>query len=332
MRTAKEQMAAIKDRVLVRTVNGLPASPMGWVKDGEDHINIAFSAATELGRVLSLRRNRRFLHPLLGSFAGVNNVWFFLLANTPSDELRTVPDHARLAEIVKRNGGERRFVENFRAMVIHSAWVMLLNYPDLMELMAKSSLPFDCYRRISPQAIPERFKFTGWFVEGMNEIRKAIKARSTPNLENLLDRKSKHSKDAYLYGDSIEWITGVPVDAQEKVDFEAFNAESWENYDKIMAQRATQKTTKKPKKFEMVSIDAVPEEVAAPIEAVVKTVFAPEEPVDEPYVDDSICDVPEDVPVDETEVEIPPDEVVDEIKKLIHSPATVEDGLGTEPI
>lgn len=275
--SAKEQMKAIKDRVVVRLSSGLPASPMGWTRDGGDHINVASAGATQLGRALSLRYNRRFMHPLLGSFASVNNIWYFLLAETPSDEVRMINDHARLTELVKRTGGERRFVENFRAMLIHSVWVMLLNHPDLMRMMAESTLPFDCYRRMAAKALPERFKFTSWFVEGLNEVRDAIKERRRPNLESFLDRKSRNQENPYLYGEAIEWITGVPVDSQDRVDFDAYNESCWANYDKFIAQEAAQKANKaagktKPekKKFKVKDIDAMAtpaeEPVAAPVE------------------------------------------------------------------
>lgn len=269
--SAKEQMKAIKDRVVVRLSNGLPFSPMGWERDGGDHINVASAGATQLGRALSLRYNRRFMHPLLGSFASVNNIWYFLLAETPSDEMRMINDHARLTSLVKCSGGERRFVENFRAMLIHSVWVMLLNHPDLMRMMAESSLPFDCYRRMSAKALPERFKFTSWFVEGLNEVRLAIKERRRPNLENFLDRKSRAQENPYIYGEAIEWITGVPADEQDRVDFDDYCKTCWANYDKFIAQEATQKASKKPrpekKKFKVHDIDTPPvaESTPAPV-------------------------------------------------------------------
>lgn len=268
MRSAQEQLKNIKKTTQFRRADGLPASPSSWKKDGEDHINIASTSSTDLGRALSLRRTNRFLHPVLGSFAGINNIWFFLLAENPIDSIRMISDHAKLTEAVKRSGGERKFVENFRAMLIHSYWVMVLNSHNLMKLMANSDLPFDCYRRVTPQALPERFKFSSWLVEGLNEVRRAVKDRREPSLGGFVEKKYRDVDGLYIYRKVLEYITGNSAEDITSFDFTAWNKTTWAGFDKaaLAEEEKAKRQSKAKKEFKIANIDAV-EEPQSPVEA-----------------------------------------------------------------
>jgi hypothetical protein len=154
--------------------------------DGENCINVWIHGATKLGRGLDKAANLPFKHNKLGPFASIDGIWNYLLSGTFDDRLRYL--HGRI--LVKK---AREFVRekdnikqpvciNFRAAILDSTRQKIIAYPELMEMIIISELPFDCWfvdRRTKVKQRP--VLYSSWFTNGLEEIRSAFKEDRSPD-------------------------------------------------------------------------------------------------------------------------------------------------------
>jgi len=166
-----------------------PANAGAWKKDGEDHINIGRSATTELGYRLDFDHPRAFVHPILGSFKSLQTLGYFLRAKQANDHIRTLARHELRDFVYDHCGGLRGNVPNYRAVMMHSAYLRLKACAGYDVQMVKSTLPFDSYRTL-PSGIRERFEISPWLINGYEEIRRALREGREPDFEDLMDKGS----------------------------------------------------------------------------------------------------------------------------------------------
>lgn len=164
-------------------------TPGRWMKDGVDHINIGRKAATALGRMLDFDHVRSFDHPVLGPFRCINSIWFMLRAKYKSDAIRNLTGIELKKFVVDRCGGYGPRIRNFRAIIMHSAWLRIKGSKELTNMMIDSTLPFDYYRTVEPSGIRFQIEFAEWVVPAYEAIRKALKENTEPDLEFLRDTR-----------------------------------------------------------------------------------------------------------------------------------------------
>lgn len=179
----RDQLGPVKQAVLKTNV---PANPGSWLKDAVDHINISRYSESPVGRALNLDNVRHWNHPVLGPFRSLNTLWFFLKAKYKTDAIRSLSGHELKNFVAKRCGGQVGRVPNFRAIILHSAYLRLKACPDILAEFVKSTLPFDCYRTME-SGVRVRFEHSMWFAGGHEEIRAALKENREPNFNHLID-------------------------------------------------------------------------------------------------------------------------------------------------
>lgn len=159
-------------------------SPMQWAEDGEDHINITDSCATELGRVLAHNAELPLSHKIFGKFITREAFWHYIQSNERDDRLRTMHGPTLKTFAIKLSPAR---VINFKAIIIDTNWQWLKQYKVVAEQFAKSELPLECYYE-NRSGIRVRPNYFPWYLSGMEELRKALKENREPDLSFLLDR------------------------------------------------------------------------------------------------------------------------------------------------
>lgn len=180
------------------------SNPNSWLEEATDHINIARDSKDPVGKMLNLDNVRHFQHPVLGQFRSLNSIWFFLKAKERTDAIRNLTGHELKEFIRVRCGGTiQGIIPNFRAVIMHSAYLRIKNAAEMRNAVIKSTLPFDCYRLLN-SGIRQRYEHTEWFCGAYEEIRNALRENREPNLDHL--RTDGGHGDAGLYDGVIEMI------------------------------------------------------------------------------------------------------------------------------
>ena len=193
-----------------KNVNPKP-SPMTRGEDGVDHINIGDKAATQLGRLLSLTKQRVIQHPQLGNFMSVQSVWSYVRSVEQDDRTRSL--HGKKLLNFSQRMQSRR-VSNFNAIIAAIYISVIENDAEFKRLLIENTLPFDYYDVVSEEGLRVRKKFEHWFTPTIEAIAKAYKDGSDPMQValNLRDVKSKP-----IFFDAIVGIElGEPVKKQDK--------------------------------------------------------------------------------------------------------------------
>lgn len=143
--------------------------------DGEDHINIAERAHTQLGRFLDINAHTPFVHPDLGRFESVGGLWYFIKVVEGRDEFRYTYGRAN-----RLRGRNRRLsqVDGFATIIADATWVKILNNPNMAKKLQESTLPFRNYFlygalntvRHTPEAV--------WYCAVIEECRATLQDRA----------------------------------------------------------------------------------------------------------------------------------------------------------
>jgi len=224
------QEAIKKVQPRLRRGPALPALPMNasqWGRDGEDHININSQANTEIGKYLSIRAIKRFDHPILGHFVSLNSVWSFAKARNHADKIRTLENPFKLREFMRACGGEHHSVINFRVILLHTAYLRLLTNPSMMHALIHSELPFDSYTVLG-SGLRQRNDYSSWFCRGYEEIRRALKEQTEPNLRSFFDSESRELRDIYI--DLLIRVNGGSSDGIQVQNLDDWVAARWDTY------------------------------------------------------------------------------------------------------
>lgn len=189
-KTTREQLMTVRSALVGGLQPRIPTNASSWEADGVDHINISRYGKTPLGKMLDMDHIRNFEHPLLGPFKTMNSLWFFLRARQPNDHIRVLNNPELRGFVFNSCGGVKSGVPNFRAVVMHAAYLRIKAFKDITRLMIESELPFDSYKTLQ-SGIRVRFEHTLWVVNAFEEIRKALKEEREPNFSHLMDRDTQ---------------------------------------------------------------------------------------------------------------------------------------------
>lgn len=189
-KTPREQLMTVRSALVGGFQPRIPTNASSWEADGVDHINISRYGKTPLGKMLDMDHIRNFEHPLLGPFKTMNSLWFFLRARQPNDHIRVLNNPELRGFVFNSCGGVKSGVPNFRAVVMHAAYLRIKAFKDITRLMIESELPFDSYKTLQ-SGIRVRFEHTLWVVNAFEEIRKALKEEREPNFSHLMDRDAQ---------------------------------------------------------------------------------------------------------------------------------------------
>lgn len=189
-KTPREQLMTVRSALVGGLQPRIPTNASSWEADGVDHINISRYGKTPLGKMLDMDHIRNFEHTLLGPFKTMNSLWFFLRARQPNDHIRVLNNPELRGFVFNSCGGVKSGVPNFRAVVMHAAYLRIKAFKDITRLMIESELPFDSYKTLQ-SGIRVRFEHTLWVVNAFEEIRKALKEEREPNFSHLMDRDAQ---------------------------------------------------------------------------------------------------------------------------------------------
>lgn len=195
-KSMRQQMSSLRSQIVTKKRTELkePApNPMKWVKDGEDHINIWEHGRTDLGKFLAHSSPFGFKHKIFGNFNAMESFWHYIQSDEKDDRIR-IMHGPTLRQFAKRLKMVR--VVNFRAIVMDSNWQRIKQHRDKMQMIAESSLPFDCYYVSKETRLRVRPTFFKWLIMGFDEIRTAIKEGREPIFDFLLD---KPNSDIYEF-------------------------------------------------------------------------------------------------------------------------------------
>lgn len=197
-KTFQEQLKNFKPATIA-TVAGvtLPFSANSWVKDGVDHINVSRRGASQLGKALNLDYVRNWEHKVLGPFRSLNSLWFFLRAKNRSDKIRAIVGTGLRTFVDSECGGFGEHLPNFRAMILDSMYLRILDCPEIKAQMIKSVLPFDSYRE-NESGIRIRYDSTRWIIDGYEIIRKALKEDIEPDFSKIIGKTEVSAEELYL--------------------------------------------------------------------------------------------------------------------------------------
>lgn len=189
MRSTFREQVSVTSESKPRKKNGIKdpsPSPMEWIGDGVDHINILRDGNTSLGDFLAHGTRFPFTHNIFGKFSNMESFWYYLQSTERDDRIRVLSGKPLM--VFK---GKLTFhrVTNFRAIIMDSNWQKIKQYKDVAIVMRDSVLPFDCYRIDSVRGLRIRPVYFKWLVVGFEEIRKALKEDREPNFDFLLDEE-----------------------------------------------------------------------------------------------------------------------------------------------
>lgn len=169
----------------IRLGDPLP-NPATVGEDGVDIINIWENGDTELGRALSHSVKLSFTHDQYGRFCNMESFWQYIRSVERDDRVRVLHGY-KLKAFAKKLTFKR--VPDFHAVIMDANWQKVQQYPQLLEELRDSTLPFDCFYYYNKSDVRIRPAFADWIIYGYSEIRKALQENREPNFDLLKDTK-----------------------------------------------------------------------------------------------------------------------------------------------
>lgn len=162
-------------------------------EDGDTHILLSNYSKTDIGKAISLEIYWPFQHDMLGMFGTISAFWTYISSYDCDEKIRSLQGsglHMFSKNIVKNK------VVNYKAIVMDACWQRVSKNPEIMEELKLSTLPFDVYYTQGGNGVRARPVYAAWFVEGYEEIRKAIKEDRSPNFMSLINDHSLSIEDS----------------------------------------------------------------------------------------------------------------------------------------
>lgn len=172
---------------LCKSTFTLPPTANTYTQDGVDHINLGSRPETDIGRFLSFTNMTTFRNPILGTFRGLDSLFYFVSCEIQNDEVRQLAGPP-LRNFVRNNCGRVRIntISNLRAAVMFMAYLRLIENRSLSIKVLESTLPFDCYRT-TESGLRDRDERARWICMGYEEIRSALKEKREPAFDSIMD-------------------------------------------------------------------------------------------------------------------------------------------------
>lgn len=177
------QRKSYRSRNSVQPENAGNIGVMHWKEDGGDHINIGVSAFTELGKGLNFGSKISFRHSIFGHFENVECFWHYLRSEDRDDRIRGLTGIA-LTKFMKNVNKVQHI--NFRAMILDAHYQRIYQNDFLYNEIIASTLTFDCYH-VNEAGIRIRPSHYKWLIQGLEEIRKALKENREPDYRPFMD-------------------------------------------------------------------------------------------------------------------------------------------------
>jgi hypothetical protein len=162
-------------------------------EDGEGHINTWDTGTTKLGKRLAHSSHTPWRHKYFGQFSTLKGFWYYIKSDNRDDRFRTLTG-PRLESLKREFEGMDQFtveVPNFRALILDATYQKIQQFSDTEALMRESDLPFDCYfynrSQDGEQGARIRLKFAVWLLDGLEEIRNALKEDREPDFTKYYD-------------------------------------------------------------------------------------------------------------------------------------------------
>lgn len=189
MRSTFQEQLSVLSKPKPRKKNGIKdpsPSPMEWIEDGVDHINILRNGKTSIGDFLAHGAKFPFTHNVFGKFSNMESFWYYIQSTERDDRIRVLTGK-HLTSFKNKLTTQR--VKNFRAIIMDSNWQKIKQYKEAVASMRDSELPFDCYGIDSNHGIRIRPIYFKWLLSGFEEIRRALKENREPDFTFLIDEK-----------------------------------------------------------------------------------------------------------------------------------------------
>lgn len=173
-------------------LHSLSPSPMEWIEDGVDHINIFRKGKTNLGKELEHGSSLPLKHSIFGKFQTIESFWYYIQSKERDDRVRQLTG-MKLNQFAQQL--TPLYVLNFRAIILDANYQRILQHDSLKDSFVSSVLPFDCYstNKAGIRIRPSHFK---WLTVGLEEIRCALKESRKPDFTIFKDNRDK---DIYYY-------------------------------------------------------------------------------------------------------------------------------------
>ena len=161
-----------------------PEDPNELGEDGVDHINVSNQAKTELGQSLAQDVFIPFVHPVYGKFNTITGFWYYSSSSNRDERCRTTKS-SKLRMIFK--GQKLPPVKNFKAIILEAYWLKIIQHEAIKKELMESTLPIDCYFFKEGENNRTRPRNHRWLLQGLNEIRNALKKNTDFNYTRFLD-------------------------------------------------------------------------------------------------------------------------------------------------
>lgn len=149
-----------------------PEDPNHLGEDGVDHINISNQAKTDLGQSLSQDVFIEFEHPVFGKFNTLTGFWYYISSTDRKNECRTLNSNKlrRMFKDIKLPS-----IKNFRAIILEAYWLKITQHEAIQHELLSTELPLDCYFIAANGTVRTRPKNYRWLLQGLNDMRNALK-------------------------------------------------------------------------------------------------------------------------------------------------------------
>ncbi len=204
-----------------------PEDPNELGEDGVDHINVSNQAKTELGQSLAQDVFIPFVHPVYGKFNTITGFWYYISSSNRDERCRTTKS-SKLRMIFK--GQKLPPVKNFKAIILEAYWLKIIQHEAIKKELMESTLPIDCYFFKEGENNRTRPRNHRWLLQGLNEIRGALKKNTDFNYTRFLDVPGS---DIYEFADDhvekaevseIKAIVNAPAAEVDGIDDSPDNA------------------------------------------------------------------------------------------------------------
>lgn len=243
-----EQLLDVRKMVPNRGNYSVPrfSHPANWTEDGVDHINVSSISKTTLGKLLNTRNSTYFKHPILGNFRTLDNLSAFLRMNNYNDGVRVMDNFRKLRDYVQEIGGWRKETVNYRALMLHAAYLRILQLPELMKMVMENKLPYDSYMETEGSGVRTRYEPAMFLCRGYEIIADALAARKSLDISPFLD-KQPPAASFDLYADLLNELA-VNYEGNAGEIITAFEEKCWKRFDEMMQEKAAVEQAEKERR------------------------------------------------------------------------------------
>ena len=215
MSDIRSALANIRSKVTSGTMH---TEVNAWRGDGIDHINLSVFGKTALGRWLDIAGVGNWDHPAFGGFASLYNFRMYIEQEERADSWRYADTRDLKALFKKELRHTRIRLRNLDAALMHSAYIRVLQHPEVVRTLLECDLPFDSYRTLRDERDPnvqtrERHPQTIYLANGYDEIRSSLRENRDPDFSAMI-----FVPRASMYEDMIRQV--APEATNREIDDE----------------------------------------------------------------------------------------------------------------